>query len=454
VECVTQHEPSGGINDLRALFDDTEPITQPQSFEPRDPSPAENRPKRRRPIVRLVVLLVVAALVATYVALTLATPVGATAGSSTPPVVTGPSAASIAVPSAKESAVSVSGADGYLPDGILASSGGNHALPMASISKIVTALVVLNAKPLGASGTGPIIHFTRADTELYEKYFALNATIAPMPIGTTMSEYDAIETMLVPSACNYAEALAEWAYGSDSAFLYATRVWLKAHGLTGTTILEPTGLDARNTSTPADLIKIGQLAMANHALATIVAKTHVDGVPSLSNFLNTNDLLGVDGVDGIKTGTLDSAGSDLLFSATEAVGLPNPITITGVLLGGNTRASVDADARSLITSITSGFSTLQLATKGQVVGTYTTPWGAKASMVLGKTASLLVWSKPNIATSITTDPLKNGRSGEVVGSVTYVVGKTTIKIPVLLQGGIKPPSAFWRLTHPFQVLGH
>jgi len=42
--------------------------------------------------------------------------------------------------------------------------------------------------------------------------------------------------------------------------------------------------------------------------------------------ISTNDLLGTDGIDGIKTGTLK--GSDLLFSSTVTVGLPKPLTIT------------------------------------------------------------------------------------------------------------------------------
>jgi D-alanyl-D-alanine carboxypeptidase (penicillin-binding protein 5/6) len=453
---VTQYEPPGGLDDLAQMVLDAQHQHQANAEITEEQIAAETRRRKRRRITGLIVAVVVFALVATYVAVTLTAPVGAATVVARNPAVVQPVAASIVLPADGESAVSVAGADDYIgstASGILASSGGDHPLPMASISKIITALVVLNAKPLGASGTGPTINFTRPETELYEKYFALNATIAPMPIGTSMSEYDALETMLVPSACNYAEALAEWAYGSDGAFLYATRVWLKAHGLTGTTMIEPTGLDARNTSTPTDLITIGKLAMANPAIATIVGKPNVDAVPSLSNFINTNDLLGVDGVTGIKTGTLDSAGSDLLFSATETVGTPAPITITGVVLGGDSRAAVDSDVKALITSITGGFQTVQVGTQGAVVGTYSTPWGASASMVLAKSASALVWSNTKITSTLSTTSPGNARNGQSVGSITYVAGKTTVTVPVVLKGSIAGPSAWWRLTHPFQLFG-
>jgi serine-type D-Ala-D-Ala carboxypeptidase (penicillin-binding protein 5/6) len=450
---VTEHEPPGGIADLSAMLrraEDVEP-------EPVSPKNATRLKRRRwvRLLTGLIVTVVVIALVATYVSLTLSAPVGAAAATVHRPDVAVPAAAAIVMPQVGEAAVSISGGDDYLgstADGIFDSSGGNSPMPMASISKLVTAMVILNSKPLGASGTGPTIIWTKAQHDLYDKYYLLNATIAAMPTGSAMSEHDALETMLVVSACNYAEALADWAFGSNAGFISATKKWLKAHGLTGTTMIEPTGVDAQNTSTPSDLIAIGKLAMADPAIAAIVAKTSLD-VPSLAGMPNTNDLLGSDGIDGIKTGTLIPGGSDLLFSAVVPVGAATPLTVTGVMLGGDSRASVDSAVRSLITSITSGFHEEQLATEGDVIGSYSTPWGAKASMILGKSASTLTWSNTPITSTMTTTTLKTGASGEKVGSVTYVAGKSTVTVPVVLKGKIQGPTTWWRLTHPMELLG-
>ena len=322
---------------------------------------------------------------------------------------------------------------------------------MASISKLITTMVVLEHKPLGASGAGSTITFGKADAALYDKYYLLDATIAAMPAGSSMSEHDALETMLVVSACNYAEAIADWAFGSNAAFLEATKTWLAAHKLNGTTMVEPTGIDARNTSTPSDLIALGKLAMADPVIASIVAKTSLD-VPSLAGMPNTNDILGVDGVDGIKTGTLDEGFSNLLFSAEITAGTPVPLKVVGVILGGKDRGSVDASVHALIASITSGFHDVTLATEGQVVGTYSTPWGAHARMVLDSDASANVWSNAPISSTMKTTTLKTGANGEKVGSITWTAGKTTVTVPVVLQGKIEAPSAWWRLTHPFEVL--
>lgn len=454
---MTQDQPHGDLDEL-ALLLGTGAILGDAPLSP-EALAAQRRRRVRRRIAGSIAALLVVAVIAVYASLTLTAPVGSAIAAVQRPDAAAPGAAAIALPADGESAVSIAGADGYLgptADGIFASSGGDAPRPMASISKLITAMVILNAKPLGASGTGPTITFGRADAALYDKYYVMDATIASMPAGSSMSEYDAIETMLVVSACNYAEAMADWAFGSNTAFLSAARTWLSAHGLTGTTMVEPTGIDPRNTSTPSDLIAIGKLAMADSAIASIVSKTSLDfpspDAPALTGMPSTNDLLGTDGIDGIKTGTLDTNGSDLLFSATVPVGTPKPLTVIGVMLGGGSHASVDTAVESLISSIASGFHRVALGAKGEAVGTYTTPWGSQSEMVLARGASTLTWSNTPIRSAITTRTLKTGSRGERVGSVTWTAGKNTVTVPVVLKSAVPGPSALWRLTHPHGLL--
>jgi serine-type D-Ala-D-Ala carboxypeptidase (penicillin-binding protein 5/6) len=421
---------------------------------PVDPTTRARRRKRTR-VIALIVVGVIVATVATYVPLALNAPVGAAAATTHRPDVAPGAVAALTLPVEGQSAISVSGADAYLgagASGILASSGGDGAAPMASISKLITALVILNAKPLSGSNPGPTITFSKADHALYDKYYLLNATIANMPTGSSMSERNALETMLVVSACNYAEAMVDWAFGSNAGFVSAAKKWLAANGLTHTKMVESTGLDARNTSTPSDLIALGKLAMANPAVVEIVAKTGLD-FPFLAGMPSTNTLLGTDGVNGIKTGTLEDSGSNLLYSAKVSVaGIDEPLTVIGVVLGGATRDSVNSDVTHLIDSLTVGFHEVPVAEDGEKVGTYSTPWGSSATMVLGSSASVFTYSNAKITSTMTTSPLKTGKDGEKVGSVTWTAGTRTVTVPVLLEGSITPPTAWWRLTHP-QLLG-
>jgi len=449
---AAQYDPSDGVGQLTELMradrtdrvDDTPPPVD---------RVARRRRRRRRAITTAAVFLVVAATVGGYVGWALNAPVGApTASTSLPDPAPGPAAA-IALPPDGVSAIEVSGGDDYFgPDAaatLWPAVGGDDPRPIASITKLITALVILDKKPLAASEAGPTLTFDKADHALYDKYYVLGASIAAMPTGSSMSQHDALEMMLVVSACNYAEAVAEWAFGSQDAFLSATKRWLAANGLTHTRIVESSGIDPRNTSTPSDLIALGKIAMANPVVAEIARLPRLD-VPGHTGG-NTNTLLGTAGVVGLKTGTLEATGANLLYSARLEVRIGHPLEITGVVLGGFSRDTVDRDVTALLSSISDGFHTVRVGGKGDVVGTYSTPWGASAQLVLASDSTVYTWSDTPITATMTTTDVKSGRSGEVVGSVTYTAGDSTDTVQLVLDADIEPPDAWWRLTHPTQL---
>ncbi|MDF2580980.1 MAG: D-alanyl-D-alanine carboxypeptidase, partial [Microbacterium sp.] len=228
--------------------------------------------------------------------------------------------------------------------------------------------------------------------------------------GSTMSLRDALATMLIPSASNYAEAVSTWAFGSQGAFLDAARRWLSAHGLTGTTIVEPTGISSRNTSTPADLLMIGKLAIAHPAIASIAA-TPALSLPGPGGMSNTNTLLGVNGITGLKTGNLGEDSYNLLYSATLDVGATEPLTVVGVALGGATRESVNRDVIRTLDSIRAGFQHVPLVSEGREVGSFSTPWGSTARMVVADDASIFTWSDTPITATMTTTTPKTYEDG-------------------------------------------
>jgi len=426
-------------------------------FDPLDPvvQARARRRRIRRRVTGLVVLLVIVAAVGTYLPLTLLAPLSPATLSSTKPSFTQPGAVVLTLPSVGEAAVSVTGAEAYPrtvgTNGILASSGGASPLPIASISKLITALVVLDAKPLTGTDPGPTLTFSKADHDLYDQYYVLGASIEPMKTGSTLSEHDALALMLVASACNYADAVSTWAFGSRARYLSAVKSWLATHGLTNTTIVEPTGIDPRNVSTPADLIAIGKLAIMNPAVAAIVGSRSIT-VPGVGSLSNNNISLGSEGINGIKTGTLDTVGSSLLFSATADVGLAKPITIVGVILGGESRESLDRAAQLMVRSIRSGFHTVQLVGDGTVVGRYSTTWKDGARVVTGSRASVLTWSDAPITSKMTIKPVTTATDGSTVGSLYFVVDGAPIAVPLVLDGSISGPDGWWRLTHPHELL--
>jgi D-alanyl-D-alanine carboxypeptidase (penicillin-binding protein 5/6) len=416
---------------------------------------ATRRRRRRRAwIVVAVVVGVVLASAGGYVAWALNAPLPQPTVTWQTPDVPTPPAAVIALPVEGSAAISVSGADEYLgpeASGVWLTSGSADPRPMASISKLITALVILDAKPLaGADDPGPTIAFGEADRDLFDKYYVLGATVAEMPRGTSMSLHDALATMLIPSASNYAEAVSTWAFGSQGAFVSAARRWLAANGLTGTTLVEPTGISPRNTSTPSDMIAIGKLAAANPVIAQIAATASLT-LPGPGTMSNTNGLLGTSGITGLKTGTLGENNYTLLYTATLDIGTDLPLSVTGVALGGFSRDSVSNGVINLLDSIRAGFHTVPLTARGDEVGTYSTAWGSAGRMVVLDTASIRTWSDTPIAVSMDTSTPKTYEDGESVGAITWSAGPNTATVDVTLEGGIEQPTAWWRLTHPGEL---
>lgn len=339
------------------------------------------------------------------------------------------------------------GAVGY--DGVLTSAGTTDPLPIASITKVITALVVLEAHPLEVGDPGPTATFSEVDEQFYADQVAQDGIVAPVAAGQTMSERNMLDLALMASANNYAQSVATWAFGSESAYVEAARHWLQRQGMTGTTITDATGIQPTNTSTVADLITLAKLAVANPVVAQIVATTAVD-VPGIGIVENRNGLLGVDGVDGIKTGTLDESGACLLFSQDITVG-SHSVTVVGVVLGGPDHNTINAAIRGMLGQADSGFVEVTLANADQTVAQYTTPWGDGARVVPVETVTAAVWAGGSVDSEATVENVHLVGEGDHVGTLTFRVGERTILVDLAVAGEIDDPGPWWRLSNPGQL---
>ena len=166
---------------------------------------------------------------------------------------------------------------------------------------------------------------------------------------------------------------------------------------------------------------------------------------------NTNRLLGSGGITGLKTGNLGAGSYNLLYSASIDVGAAEPLSVVGVVLGGSSRESVDSDVLAMLDGIRSGFHRVPLATRGQEIGAYSTPWGSTARMVVSQDASIFTWSDTAITTTMKATTPGTYEDGEVVGSITWTAGPNTASAAIEIEGDITPPTAWWRLTHPSEL---
>jgi D-alanyl-D-alanine carboxypeptidase (penicillin-binding protein 5/6) len=351
-------------------------------------------------------------------------------------------ATTLAWPEEGSGAVSVTGFDG-----ILTSPG--DAAPIASITKVVTALLVLEELPLALGEQGEAYQFTAADRSRYWGYRSRGESALDVPVGGTLTQYQLLEGMLIGSANNYADRLAAILWPTDAVFASAARTWLDVHGVPGVTIVEPTGFDSRNRASAASLIPLAQKALANPVIAEIVAKTATD-LPGAGRVENTNSLLADAGVIGVKTGSLDDF--NLLAAKNITVG-ESPVRLYAAVLGQEDDDARDEATRALFTQLEQELQLRPSVTAGTTVGVVDTAWGERVEVRTDADASVVLWN--GAAGTVATDlSLGDDReSGDSVGtlSVTGPLGATTVDVS--LAGDIEPPSGWWRLGHPLELFG-
>lgn len=335
--------------------------------------------------------------------------------------------------------------------GVLATGGSEKAQPIASITKVVTALVVLDAHPLAVDEAGPEITMTAADLALYDAYLAQNGSVTAVAPGLAFTQRELLDLTLVKSANNYAGSLAYWAFGDQAGFAAAAAAWLDEQGLEHTAIVEPTGLSAENRATASDLIELGRIAMRDPLVAEIVGQSTID-VPDVGVLSNTNSLLGDLGVNGIKTGTLGTA-ANLLFASTFAVG-EQEVTVIGVVLGGPgpDHAELNRGVVRLLKTAQAGFHEVVIAEAGESFGTFTSEWGQRALAVATRDVRVVTWSDAPVTTLVALDEVVTAPKGAEIGEATFTAGERTVELPLELSSALADPGAGWRLVNPVALL--
>ena len=229
--------------------------------------------------------------------------------------------AAVSWPADGVSAADISGS------GVVAGPGATRPVPIASVAKLMTAYVVLLDHPLPAGGSGPDIAVQSSEAAAYPSQVRDGDSLVPVVAGETITEREALEALLLPSADNMAWILARWDAGSQAAFAARMNATARRLGMTGTSYTDPSGLDPSTTSTAADQVRLGMAAMRVRALAAIVAMPTAV-VPVAGVVRNYNTLLGQDGIAGLKTGSTQAAGGCVLIAAWHQAAGRNILIVT------------------------------------------------------------------------------------------------------------------------------
>jgi D-alanyl-D-alanine carboxypeptidase (penicillin-binding protein 5/6) len=206
-----------------------------------------------------------------------------------------------------------------------------HPAAIASVAKVMTAYLVLRDHPLRPGQDGPTITLTDADVADTDRRRRQHESVVSIAAGEQLTELQALQALLLPSANNIAAVLARWDAGSADRFVARMNATARSLGMTHTHYTDPSGYDDATVSTAADQVRIVDRAMRLPVFASIVA-TPSATLPVAGTVHNTNTRLGHNGFVGVKTGSTGAAGGCLAFRAIRWID-GKRTTITGVVLG-------------------------------------------------------------------------------------------------------------------------
>lgn len=251
-------------------------------------------------------------------------------------------------------------------DEILYEQNSNEQTSIASITKIMTALVAMD----NISDYDSIITITTADFEGTTGY-----SKAGFSVGDRVTYRDLLYGILLPSGADAVNAIVRNTLGYDS-FIIAMNELAKKIGLENTSFSNPVGKDdVNNYSTASDVAKMLKYALENPLFKEIFTTkeyTTTNGINLESTLYPYQDILDIDKIAGSKSGFTRGAGR-CLASITNLDGVNYLLVILN--------SSVDQNYSAVLDTITiydyynDNFSYQDILTEGQLITTIPVKWG-------------------------------------------------------------------------------
>ena len=191
--------------------------------------------------------------------------------------------------------------------GIDVTSGPEQAVPIASLTKMMTAYLILRDHPLRTRRERPRHHDDPGRPRRLRDRHREDQANAQVAVGEVLTEHQLLEGLLVHSANNFAETLARWDAGDVTTFVAKMNAAAQQLGMHDTHYADPSGFDQGSQSTAGDLLKVASRDMENPAFASIVKMSSVT-LPVAGTISTYTPWLGFQGVIGVKSGFTTAAG--------------------------------------------------------------------------------------------------------------------------------------------------
>ncbi|MGW1777454.1 D-alanyl-D-alanine carboxypeptidase family protein [Streptomyces sp. NPDC002104] len=333
--------------------------------------------------------------------------------------------------------------------GTVGSFGEQKPVAIGSVAKAMTAYVVLKDFPMKKGEKGQMIPVDKTAVDDGKKETDGESTVNNLKEGGQISQEDALNAIMIPSANNVARLLARWD-GGQEAFVKKMNDTARELGMTNTTYTDPSGLDATTVSTAEDQVKLGLKIVEMPELIAITMKPKwID--PTGKEWRNYNDLVPFNGSLGIKTGSTTKAGGNLLFAAEKKVGKTNQL-IVGAVLGQHgvpILGTAIAASKNVMIATQKMLKSAPVIQKGDVVGYVDDGLGTRVPVVATADVKAVGWPTLTIAIKLADGATRlpqTAKAGSEIGMLTVGEGASQVKVPVALQGDLVAPGLGKKLT--------
>lgn len=317
---------------------------------------------------------------------------------------------------------------------VLAARDADEPVAIASITKLLTVLVVLDRAKLS-----DVVAVDGRAASVGESSVDLRP-------GERLTVHDLVEAALIQSANDAADALALHVAPSYAAFAQLMNAKAQELGLDHSHFVRPDGLDAAGEwSTAGDVTRLARIAMRNRFVRQTVRK-QTDTIAGGRVLTTWDDLLGsFPGLLGVKTGHTAAAGWSQVAAARG-----RGVTVYATILGEPTRGQRNADLATLLAYGLSQYVVVDAVQRGRVYATAQLPYGrAPVRLVAAASSTRVVRAgKPLlervVALAAVALPV---RAGQPLGEVTISQdGRVIASRPLVASRSVARPGLGGRVA--------